>query len=73
MTYSQETKTEIAVRSAYYSLVYMGDFETCSDPRAYIKTSNRLLDACLAAGMSHDEPCHETWASSYVTSRLLAA
>ena len=26
-----------------------GPFETCADPRAYIQTSNRLLDACIDA------------------------
>jgi hypothetical protein len=31
------------------SLLRMGPFETCSDPREYIRTSNRLLDACIDA------------------------
>lgn len=26
-----------------------GQFETCADPRGYIATSNRLLDACIDA------------------------
>jgi hypothetical protein len=26
-----------------------GDFATCADPRGYIRTSNRLLDACVDA------------------------
>ena len=26
-----------------------GPFETCADPRGYIQTSNRLLDACIDA------------------------
>lgn len=35
------------------SLLRMGPFETCDDPRGYIKTSNRLLDACVdAMGMA---------------------
>lgn len=31
------------------SLLRMGPFETCADPRGYIRTSNRLLDACIDA------------------------
>jgi hypothetical protein len=31
-----------------------GDFATCADPRGYIRTSNRLLDACVdAMGYAH--------------------
>jgi hypothetical protein len=30
-------------------LAAFGDFETCADPRGYIRTSNRLLDACIDA------------------------
>ena len=33
----------------YASLIRMGDFEQCDDPRGYIRTSNRLLDACIDA------------------------
>lgn len=33
----------------YASILRMGDFETCADPRGYIRTSNRLLDACIDA------------------------
>lgn len=31
------------------SLLRMGEFETCADPRGYIRTSNVLLDACIDA------------------------
>jgi hypothetical protein len=31
------------------SLLRMGEFETCADPRGYIRTENRLLDACIDA------------------------
>lgn len=31
------------------SLLRMGEFETCADPRDYIRTSNCLLDACIDA------------------------
>lgn len=30
-------------------LIRMGQFETCADPRGYIRTSNRLFDACVDA------------------------
>ncbi|MCB4863205.1 MULTISPECIES: hypothetical protein [Sphingobium] len=38
------------------SLHRMGDFETCADPRGYIQTSNRLLDACIDA-VGYDAAC----------------
>ena len=57
----------------YGSLCRMGDFMECADPRAYIRASNRLLDACLDAGMSHDEPDHVLWAGEAVFGALLAA
>lgn len=31
------------------SLLRAGPFETCADPRGYIRTSNRLFDACVDA------------------------
>lgn len=31
------------------SLLRMGEFETCADPRGYIRTENRLFDACVEA------------------------
>ena len=30
-------------------LLRMGTFETCADPRAYIRTTNRLFDALVDA------------------------
>lgn len=30
-------------------LLRMGEFETCADPRGYIRTSNMLFDACVDA------------------------
>lgn len=57
----------------YGSLLRMGDFETCSDPRGYVRLSSRLLDACLDAGMSHDEPDHHEWAVVAITRALVAA
>jgi hypothetical protein len=35
------------------SLLRAGPFEACADPRGYIRTENRLLDACIdALGMT---------------------
>ncbi len=31
------------------SLLRMGEFETCADPREYIRTDNRLFDALVDA------------------------
>lgn len=31
------------------ALFRMGDFMECTDPRAYIQTQNKLLDACADA------------------------
>lgn len=31
------------------SILRMGPFETCADPRGYVRTSNRLLDTCIDA------------------------
>lgn len=51
----------------------MGEFMTCADPRGWIRQSNVLLDACLDAGMSFDEPDHVLWARERVFATLLAA
>lgn len=52
-----------------------GDFETCADPRAYIQTSNRLLDACIdAMGFSYVDgfASAEECAASIVAKALLS-
>lgn len=42
------------IDSLHDRLVRMGDFETCDDPRGYIRTSNMLFDACVdACGYGH--------------------
>lgn len=53
-------------------LLVMGDFLKCDDPRHYVRVSQRLLDACLDAGMSHDEPDHEAWADAAVARALVS-
>ncbi len=56
------------VNDAYTALFYLGDFETSADPRAWIRASNRLLDACIDAGMNHDAPGdHQAWAAKFCT------
>lgn len=62
-----------AVDGAYDALLRHGDFETTDDPRGYIRKSQVLLDACLDAGMSYDEPSPRLWAAEFVSSFLLAA
>lgn len=57
----------------YGRLIAMGDFTDCADPRGFVSLSNRLLDACIDAGMSHDEPNHETWAAQAITRALVSA
>jgi hypothetical protein len=52
-----------------------GDFETCADPRGYIRNSNRLLGACIdtmgyAYAMSF--PSAEHCAAAIVTEALLS-
>jgi len=61
------------VDSAYMALIRAGDFMDSADPRAWIRKSNVLLDACIDAGMRHDECDHVLWAGEYVTRALLAA
>ena len=54
-------------------LTRMGDFMECADPRAWIAVSSKLLDACIAAGMSYDHPCHNQWAAEAIVNTLCAA
>jgi len=37
------------IDSLMSQLLRMGEFETCADPRGYIRTSNMLFDACVDA------------------------
>jgi len=53
-----------------------GPFETCADPRGYIRTSNRLFDACIdAMGFVYmDEfASAEDCAAAIVATALLSA
>lgn len=62
-----------AVNELHQSLLRMGDFETCADPRGYIQTSNRLFDACIDAGMDFDVADHEEWAAEFIARAMLSA
>jgi len=51
-----------------------GEFMNCADPRGYIKTSNRLLDACIDAvgyDYANDFASAEECAAFIVTKALL--
>ncbi len=60
----------------YSRLLYMGDFETCADPRGYIALSNRLFDACVEAigfTAANEFASAEECAATLITRALLAA
>lgn len=59
--------------SAHDAVIRSGDFMESADPRAWIRKSTVLLDACIDAGMSHDEPDHHEWATLRVTRFLCEA
>lgn len=53
-----------------------GDFATCADPRGYIATSNRLLDACVdAMGFAYVDAfaSAEDCAAAIITTGLLSS
>lgn len=62
-----------AVDGALDALLRAGDFMTCADPRAWIRKSNILFDACVDAGMPHDEADHSAWAAEFVANALVSA
>lgn len=43
------------------------------EPQAAVRAESRLFDACIEAGMSHDEPDHCAWASERVARWLVDA
>jgi hypothetical protein len=57
-------------------LLRMGDFETCADPRGYIRTSNVLLDTLydvVGREWADEFPDSLEAAAAFVTSGLLSA
>ena len=50
MTLHTITLTQFeAIDGAMSSILRMGPFETCADPRSYIRAENRLFDLCVEA------------------------
>lgn len=65
-----------ALNELHQSLLRMGDFETCADPRDYIRTSNRLLDACIdTLGYDHVDgfASAEDCAADFIARAMLSA
>lgn len=57
-------------------ILRMGPFETCANPREYVRTSNRLLDACIdAMGLDwvNDFASAEEAAAAVVTMALTSS
>lgn len=63
------TKQAEIIQTAFNSLVWA---RAATDPRAEIRAENILLDACIDAGMSHDEPNHIEWAAMQITQDLVS-
>ena len=64
-----------AIDSLLSQQLRAGPFEDCADPRGYIRTSNRLLDACIdAMGVAYADrfASAEDCAWSIVTKALLS-
>ena len=58
------------------AILSMGPFETCANPREYVRTSNRLLDACIdAMGLDwvNDFASAEEAAAAVVTMALTSS
>ena len=65
-----------AINELHQSLLRMGDFETCADPRAYIRTSNKLLDTCYSVlGRDHTDSfaSAEECAADFIARALLSS
>ena len=60
------------LNDAHQALLRLGEFNG-DNAVAYVRATNRLVDACIGAGMPHDEPDHEAWAAERVTRWLCAA
>lgn len=74
MVHTLSLSTFEAIDSMLSLQLRAGDFATCADPRGYIRTSNRLLDACIdAMGVTYVDgfACAEECAAAIVTEALL--
>ena len=76
MPHTISLSTFEAIDSLLSAQLRAGDFATCVDPRGYIRTSNRLLDACIdAMGFAYADAfaCAEECAAAIVTTALLSS
>lgn len=65
-----------AIDSAFQEMMRLGSFETCADPRKWIRSSNVLLDACIdALGLDYvnNFASAEECAANVITQALLSA
>lgn len=65
-----------AINELHSQLLRMGDFETCADPRGYIRLSNKLLDTCYSVlGVEHVDQfaSAEDCAADFITRCLCSA
>ena len=63
-----------AIDAELSTLLHMGEFSTCADPRGYIATSNRMFDKCIYAmgyAWCDDFASPEECAAAIVTMALL--
>jgi hypothetical protein len=67
------THTLEILSDALNAALVAGDFATTENPRAWIKADNRLLDACIDAGMDRDHADHRAWAAEAVVAWLSSA
>ena len=76
MPHTISLSTFEAIDSLLSAQLRAGDFATCADPRGYIRTSNRLLDACIdAMGVAFvdDFASAEDCAAAIVATALLSS
>lgn len=76
MAHTLSLSTFEAIDTLLSQQLRAGDFATCANPRGYIQTSNRLLDACIdAMGVAFVDgfACAEECAAAIVTMALLNA
>ena len=76
MPHTISLSTFEAIDSLLSAQLRAGDFAACADPRGYICTSNRLLDACIdAMGFAYVDAfaSAEDCAAAIVTTALLSS
>ena len=58
---------------ALNAVLLAGDFDTCADPRAFVRKENALVDAAVECGMAYDHANPTEWAAIEVAHWLEAA